>query len=257
MNTRLNHADSPDYGTPCTDTRARLYLKETPKGIAWFCHNCGKGGFKPKGNLTPKELLSYIKGLSVIPKQSASQREVKLPYDFTQSIPKEGLQWLFKYGIFNDDINKFNIGYSPKYNRVILPIFDNEELIYYQARTLGDISKDNPKYINVRTNAKDVFFKNFSYPKNNDVVVVEDILSAIKVGKVTNSISLLGSYIPQSFSNVCREFEQIYLWLDRDKLKQSIKYANQLRLFTKVKVIVSDKDPKEYNEQEIKGFIYK
>ena len=258
MNTRLNHADSPEYGTPCSDTRARLYLKETTKGTAWFCHNCGKGGFKPKGNLTPKELLSYIKGLSVIPKQSASQREVKLPYDFTQSIPKKGLQWFYKYGIFQEDIKKFHFGYSQKYNRVILPVFDDEELIYYQARTLDPPSKNNPKYINVRqSGAKNVWFKNFSQTKKDKLVVVEDILSAVKVGKVTNAVSLLGSYIPTSFTTLCNDFDKIYLWLDRDKLKESIAYAKKLRLYSGklVSVVVRDKDPKEHNISEIEEIL--
>jgi len=258
MESRLNHALNLDKykcrGAPCTDMRLRLYVKQTDKGEVWHCHNCGASGFIPRGNLTPTELVKYINSLSVIPTQSGEQLEIKLPYDFSEDMPKTALQWFYKYGIFKEDIAKFHFGFSSKYNRIILPIFEGETLVYYQSRSLDTPSKINPKYINVRqVNAKNVYFKNFSHSENKDLVVVEDILSAIKVGKVTNTVSLLGSYIPKSFYKLCEDFDTIFLWLDRDKLKSSIMYSKQLRLLTgkRVAVILREKDPKEYTEEEI------
>lgn len=259
MEKRVNHKDHPEYGGDCSDIRGRLYIRETEKGEVWFCHDCQRKGFKPKGKRSPSELIKYFNSLSVIPSQSCEQREIKLPYDFSEDIPKTALQWFYKYSIFKEDINRFHFGFSSKYNRIILPIFDNETLIYYQSRLVDTPTKDNPKYINVRqSGAKNVFFKNFSYTEKQELVIVEDILSAIKVGKVTNTVSLLGSYIPDSFYELCSDFSKIWIWLDRDKLRSSIKYANKLRLKTskQVKVVVVDKDPKEYSVEEIKEILY-
>lgn len=246
--------------TKCNDTRGRLYERETEKGVIFHCFNCNYSGFRPHKPFTPSELLKRLeeRNQSVIPSASGTANKVRLPYDFDERIPNKGLQWFYKYGIFQEDIKKFHFGYSQKYNRVILPVFDDEELVYYQARTLDPPSKNNPKYINVRqSGAKNVWFKNFSNTKNDVLVVVEDILSAVKVGKVTNAVSLLGSYIPTSFTTLCNDFDKIYLWLDRDKLKESIAYAKKLRLYSGklVSVVVRDKDPKEHNISEIEEIL--
>lgn len=263
MESRLNHALNLDKykcrGAPCTDMRLRLYVKQTDRGELWHCHNCGASGFIPKGNLTPTELIKYLNSLSVIPSQSGEQREIKLPYDFSEDLPKNALQWFYKYGLFKEDITRFHFGFSAKYNRIILPVFTDETLVYYQSRSLDKPTKENPKYINVRqSGAKNVFFRNFSFTEKPELVVVEDILSAVKVGKVTNSVSLLGSYMPDSFYDLCDDFNKIWIWLDRDKLRSSIKYANKLRLKTgkQVKVVVMDKDPKEYSVEEVEKIIY-
>ncbi len=242
----------------CSDTRQRFYERVTPTGTVYHCFNCNKSGFKPRADLSPKELINRFNSLSVIPFKSSNVSKVRLPFDYTTSIPKEGLQWFYKYGIMDDDIKRFGFGYSSKYNRVILPIFENEELIYYQARTLEKPSKDNPKYINVRqSGAKNVWFKAF-FSDTKNLVVVEDILSACKISKVENVVSLLGSYIPDSFiKEVCQKFDKIYLWLDRDKLKESLKYAQKLRVLLnkQVVVIVKERDPKEYSTDEIKEIL--
>lgn len=266
MNTRLNHQDNldkyPCRGKPCTDIRGRLYVRTTDKGEVWFCHDCGSRGFLPFKERTPSELSAYLhsrNNLSVIPSESSFVKAVKLPFDFTEQIPKEGLAWFYQYQIFEEDIKKHKFGYSPKYNRIILPVFNNDSLVYYQARTIDKVTKDNPKYINVRqSGAKNVFFKNFSLTKNNEVCVVEDILSAVKVGKVLNSLSLLGSYVPDSLYQELQKFAKIYLWLDRDKFKDALRYMSRIKFLTNkpVSVICEEKDPKDYSVEEIRRIIY-
>lgn len=261
ITTRLNHSEHPEYSKPgmpaCTDVRERLYLKEVPAGIVWFCHDCGCGGIKRNTNLTPAEVLKRVK-LSVIPKVSGSYKRISLPYDFDSKIPLEGKRWLYKYGITGDEISKYGFGYSGANDRLILPIFVDDELVYYQARNLGTITKSNPKYLNIRqSGAKNVFFKNYTHPEHNSIVIVEDILSAIKVGRVTNSVSLLGSYIPESFHQDVSDFKEYLIWLDRDKIKASIKYCLKLqsRLGKKIRIIMQDKDPKEYSVDNIKEIL--
>ena len=237
--------------------RGRYYERRIATGTLYHCFNCSKSGIKRDEELTPKQLLERINNLSVIPKQSKQVTEVKLPYDYTEHIPKEGLQWFFKYGIMPELITKYKFGYSPKYNRIILPVFDEGRLVYYQARTLSKPTKDNPKYINVRqSGARNVWFKVLSNIRN-DVVIVEDILSACKVGSVTNSIALLGSYIPNELIEVLKPYSSIKLWLDRDKLKEALRYANKLRMLSgkQVSVIIKDLDPKEYSTQNIEGML--
>jgi len=259
---RLNHSENVDRypckGATCTDIRGRLFVRQTNKGELWHCHNCGSSGFIRAKDLSPNELLNRFNNLSVIPSTSTCAKSVKLPYDFSTKIPNLGLQWFYKYGIFEDVIKKYSFGFSEKYNRIVMPVFDDGELVYYQSRTLDTPTKSNPKYINVRqSGAKSVFFKSFAYKDSDKLVVVEDILSACKVGLVTNAVSLLGSYIPDSFVNVCKDFDKIYIWLDRDKLREALKYANRLRYLLNKQVIVICKplDPKEYSIEVIREIL--
>lgn len=246
----------------CGDTRKRFYERDTDTGTVSHCFNCGFSTFVPFKDRTPQELLLYLerRKQSVIPSESGYVKQVRLPIDFTERIPKKGLQWFYKYGIFDDVISKFKFGYSEQYNRIILPVFDNEKLVYYQARTLDTPTKNNPKYVNVRqAGAKNVWFKNISHKEDSKLVVVEDILSACKVGQVTNCIALLGSYIPDSFTSVAVEFDKICLWLDRDKFKEALKYASKFRILTRKQVVVvcETLDPKEYSVEKIEEILNK
>lgn len=254
---RLNHSEHPEYGGGCTDTRSRLYLRSVPAGTVWFCHNCGAGGIKRNTKLTPSEILKRAKQ-SVIPSTAGTYKTIRLPSDFSLKIPTEGLKWFFKYGIYLEEIERYRFGYSDYNNRLILPVYNDDALVYFQARTLGTPSKTNPKYLNVKlSGAKNVFFKVLSNPVSKSVVIVEDILSSIKVGRVENSIALLGSYVPTSLTEICNHFDTIILWLDRDKLKSSLKYCQTLQARTgkQVKIVMVDKDPKEYSNDEIKNIL--
>lgn len=250
----------------CDDTRQRYYEKDTDGGTLFICFNCGKSGLKRRGHRTPAELREKYKDSmstvlqSIIPSQQSVipsyDKRVRLPYDFSYKIPSKGLAWFYKYAITDEDIKKFHFGYSEKYNRIILPIYEDEKLLYYQARTLAKPSKDNPKYINIRqSGAKNVFFKAFN--DTSKIVLVEDILSAVKISHVKSALALLGSYIPSSIIEVLEPFDKIVIWLDRDKLEEALSYAKKLRLYTgkQVSVIIKDLDPKEYSIDEIKEIL--
>ena len=82
-------------------------------------------------------------------------------------------------------------------------------------------------------------------------MIVEDILSAIKVGRVSNSISLLGAYIQDSLALSLRGYT-IYIWLDSNKYTESLKYLRRFRSFgIDCRIIHTDKDPKCYDTLEI------
>lgn len=246
----------------CGDTRGRLYTKKVTNGYIRFCHNnnCFKNdSFIGNRNKTPSEIMNNIKTITstIESKEIETQVQIKLPHDFTNNIVKEGLIWLQKYDITNQDIITYNIGYSKRFNRVILPVYNEEgDLIYWQGRNLGKISKENPKYINLRNKgAKNVYFK--SQQGCVEVCIVEDILSAIKVGKVTDSIALLGSYFPADFIKVCDNYNQVSIWLDNDKYFTAIDQSKRLALFNKkVRVIKTDLDPKEYSENDISHILF-
>ena len=251
------------YNCPaCGDTKERLYVTRTAKGHLYHCHNCApkmSGFVYDKSTPTPTETLHRLSNPQV--NQIVEQSEIVLPKDFTPDIPMPGLAWLYKYGITDEEIQRYSFGYSSYHNRLVLPVYDADaRLCYYQARTLGVPSKSNPKYINVRSKGKDGYF--WQSARNSfwgcfNIVLVEDILSAVKVGRSCNCIGLLGSYIPSSLTSELVKYHKIYIWLDADKWKESIKYAIKLsaQMGKQVVPIYTEMDPKGYTTRDIAGIL--
>lgn len=261
---RFNHEE-------CNDTRQRLYVKRTTTGFLFHCHNCGSSfsGFSlyNSGVDTPSRTLQKykeMKQLSIINKEAQDKvyNSVSLPYDFTCDIPYKGVMWLEKYYVTEKQALTYNIGYSKILDRLILPVYNiDREVIFWQGRNLGIVDKEHPKYKNCRIPGKSIYMDsriiNPIPDHTNTVVLVEDILSAIRVGEVIPTWSLLGSYISSDTITALNEFTRIKIWLDSDKYKTALKYAERIRqLLNKiVTVIYTTKDPKEYTNTEIRDYL--
>lgn len=217
------------------DTRKRLWLKRTKLGVMCYCHNCGEKLFV-KDNYTKSLFESNVEHV---------KNEILL--DYTKNISKDGLLWLFKYDLSLKEIEDYSIGYSPNLDRVILPIVTNGRWDYWQARALSP--GVYPKYLNPK------FMKSPFYSQTEDLgnlVIVEDIISAIKVGRCMRACAILGSKIPEEVYKVARRCKKVYLWLDPDMKDKMNNIKTNLSMYTEITIVDSDKDPKEYSTDKIK-----
>jgi DNA primase len=86
--------------------------------------------------------------------------------------------------------------------------------------------------------------------------LVEDWLSANKVGQITEALPLFGTEIhPAHLYYLSDKSDRpIVLWLDKDQEGRSFKKAARLELLTgrPVKIITTTKDPKALSLDEIK-----
>lgn len=246
---RYNHEE-------CGDGKERLYVTRTETGWIFHCHNCApvmSGRYiSTKGDTPPSQTAKLIEATSQPRLQIMSDEEkVKLPEDFTLQIPREGASWLMSYGITEDEKKRYGIGFSPSLNRLILPVYrEGVGLVFWQGRYLGKANKKKPKYLSVMAKGQDKLFE----IKNGNarVVVVEDILSAIKVGRHTSAIALLGSYLPTTIYKRLSDYNKVGLWLDYDKYKDAVAYAKRLREFGHSVInIHTPLDPKEQTDQAI------
>ena len=126
---------------------------------------------------------------------------------------------------------------------------------YQNARNFTGIGV---KYISrglIRGNEK-IFLQN---TQKDDVVIVEDAISAIKVSRQVNSVPLHNSIIPlELILRLSKRFKNLFIWLDKDKQKESFKEAKKAELyFDKVTIVWSERDPKEYSDNEIKNYLQK
>ena len=156
-------------------------------------------------------------------------------------IPQEAMQWLLKYDIRQDEIDKYKIKWSPL--EILILMMTKS---YWQGRNFGF---GNQKY---KSNGIKPLTK---YGKGGILILVEDVLSAIKIARTKKYCAspLLGSSLSKhAESQLVKQYKNIYVWLDRDKASNAVRIRNRLRsLGVTSRAIISDLDPKEYDKQTI------
>ena len=224
--------------------KLEVNFSENKKGYnPWHCWVCNKKGtrisslfkqvkaspnkfeelFKLIGNETERDVVVTNKNLQ-LPKEFQSFKNIT-----SSNIEgRTALSYLKSRGITNDDIEKYNIGYctSGRYqNMVIIPSYDEQgKLNYFTGRSF---EKDPyVKYRNPET-SRDIIpfelFINWKLP----LVLCEGPFDAIAIKR--NAIPLLGNNIQSTLMKkiVTSTVEKIYIALDNDALKKSLKFAEK------------------------------
>jgi hypothetical protein len=156
----------------------------------------------------------------------------------TDKLPEVAIKWLMRYQLTPDEIRQF------KWcdDGLILVLTES----YYQIRTFKE---GMPKYLSKGRKPFITFGNNL-----DGFVFVEDVLSAIKCGRVITASPILGTMPDKSILRGLQGYKNIFLWLDKDATIKSLKTAkNMSEIICKpVKVVIGDKDPKAYTTAEIK-----
>jgi hypothetical protein len=224
-----------------------------------YCHSCHKSvRIKQDGVASPSALISRVNGIRSPSVKKAGT--MCLPADFELEIPGIAKQWLRKYGVTDEEIKRYRFGYSAWMNRLIMPVFNDGKLVYWQGRRLSG-NRHEEKYISMRGATKDSFF-DLSLPNAKEAVLVEDIVSAIVLRRAGyNAISLLGSYIGDSVSSYLTKhaISRVCIWLDPDKRKEGVRFARRLSGlgFSATCLVTPTKDPKDYSITQVRAHLSK
>ena len=227
-------------------------------GYSFICHRCGEHGRQSVGYLNFKELIK-IRQRNEEAKVALQSSTVTLPYDFTTDIPPEGMLWLLKASITPYMAKQAGFGWTPRYQRVILPVYRDNKLTYYQARAV--LQGQTPKYLNPKVDRASLLYVNrHSTSTNNRVVVTEDILSARRVFLAQTSadtVSILGTKITIQQANQLANYDRVTMWLDPDKAGRNgdIKIRKLMNLVTETDYISLNKDPKLLTDMQIRDQI--
>lgn len=219
---------------PCEKCGSSDAKAEYP--TAYHCFSCGS--HTKKGGLSlfkPQTIVNVCKGITL-------QKELST----------EARKWLLGYGLTLEEMQQFTYARERvgKYGLMpcnLLILYADKD--YWCARNFGM----GAKYI---TSGSKPILK---YGNNSDtVILVEDIISAIKVGRQFTAIPMLGSMPLESILSHLKGFKNVMVWNDRDLAVKSVKTARNLseRLGLRVKVVISPNDPKEYSDLDIKNYIY-
>lgn len=180
---------------------------------------------------------------------------VQLPQDFARSyIREDAKKWLGQYSLTPIEIDRAGIGWSDRRQSLIFPVKVGSLLALYQSRYFGD-DPTEPKW---RTIGSKTLLHNIDpFAQDSRLVLVEDIISALKVGRVTNAAPLFGTLIhPTVVAEIVKQFKLVILWLDPDAKMKALKTALTLgEAGVPTKVIFSDYDPKNYITSDIRMLV--
>ena len=255
------------YNCPfCNHHKPKLEvnLTENKEGKnPWHCWACNVKGTSVyqlfKKIKAPSNKISEVQSLVKSSKSfkiNKSDSNIALPSEFiglstvnnSDITAKHALAYLKRRNISKYDIIKYNIGYckSGLYaNMIIIPTYNEDgQLNYFTARSFE--KEPYVKYRNPSVSRNIIpneHLINWNFP----VVLCEGLFDAMAIKR--NTIPLLGKNIQSSLMKklVTSVVNKIYIALDRDAIKQALKFCEMLMAEGKEVYLVDlqDKDPSE------------
>ena len=234
----------------------RLYITNKGEATLFYCHHCSKRGALKNKLAAYKKYARASEGGTKHYHQSSM-----LPNDINtvpSTWPIEALKWPLTAKLSFTDMEALGLAYSPRINRVCVPVTFAGEYRGFIARR---IEGDGPKYLaRYKQEDRDNFIYARCSQESSTVVIVEDVLSCAKLEKAGyNVVALLGTHISDSLIHFLSSNFSTYIeWLDDDnpdvKMKQ-VKLRNQLSLYGNVRLVKTPNDPKTYSIKEIQDIL--
>ena len=265
---KLKKQDEYMYWSPfITHHKRKLQINtQTGKWHCWVSNVGGRNFFQlfKKVSATKEqfdelvELVGENKFYKV--KEEDKKNIVKLPDDFKPLwngndgiVKRHALTYLYKRGITDEDIIKYNIGYCDfglYSNRIIVPSYDsNGRLNFFVGR---DFYSGKMKYKNSPT-SKDIIGFDIFINWDEPIILCEGVFDAMAFKR--NAIPLFGKTVPKSLQKKIIEFgvKTLYLALDNDAMSDTIKITEMfLSEGIDVKIMVlKDKDPSELGFEKL------
>ena len=257
--------------------KRRFHLKyESDESVYYHCFNCGEAGSFYK-------LYAFVKGIS----EEDAVREFRkfdpnqIKKRFTQTITKivakkkelKNLDWILedcipsnpptskenrlreawkKWEVSRKISGTFVALRGDFANRVIIPVYENGSIVYFQGRTLVGAE---PKYLNPIVEKSNIIFNKELFNPEKYIIVAEGLLDAKSI-EDNQGTTCLGASITDDFLTELYKYSRkgIIIALDNDstgikelkKLLKYSKYNNQLRYF-----LMPDKSVKDLNELKV------
>ena len=167
--------------------------------------------------------------------------------------PVEYQLWMYKAGLGRDLIGKLGAWYHPPTDRVVVPVYEGERLVYWQARS----ETRSPKWLGPATKPATLIPR---WGTAVNVTLCEDMLSAFKVGLDHEGWAVTGTSVSDHMmAELLRRGTTVNLALDPDPAgqKAAAKYGGQLRAYgLDVRNIVLPSDPKRIPRQQLKEYLH-
>ncbi len=172
----------------------------------------------------------------------------------TSLLPIKAEEWLKKYCITNRLIEKFNIGWEQCLQRIHVPyIVDKQELFSWNRSINQDVKN---KWL--FQGDKNIPFWLQSDHDSSKLVIVEDVLSAIRVSDYCDVLALGGTnFNKEMFLNVFKQYKTLVTFFDGDEAGKSCtqRFNKRFKLLYNIKNIQTKQDPKNYDPKALEDVL--
>lgn len=239
----------------CCGSSPSMLVSHRENGYSCYCFRCEEPSshdFVSHGTRSIGEIQRHKREL-----QEAKGKPPHLPHDAVWTIPV-AYAWFLKFGISLVEATSRGFMWSDFFNRVVVPIY-NRDIDRLDAVHMRAVRPDDkPKWINIGRPSPDAMYWACSdpYRENQIIVVVEDLISAIKIDMAGfDAVAILGSDITDTqVQRIIKERDSVLVWFDNDAAgrkgqRDAIKQFQMQGV--QVYQILSDADPKTYSREEI------
>ena len=229
-----------------------LSLSRTEEGLLYKCFRvkCGARGF-----------ISSIPGTTRI--DLPDKKKVFTPREFKHDLtllPDEIYTWLFnKYYITKEEADNEGFRYEPKYNRIYMPVFDEQGSEFGAVTKAIERGTDVPKTLTYITrDTSRVHFSRQGLERRGPLCVVEDVLSAVRVSRYLKTCALLGTTINNEKIRTMRSVSSsLIMILDNDAIELALRFRKRYGFyFGQFRVMMPEKDPKDMSPKELEEFLH-
>lgn len=175
-----------------------------------------------------------------------------LPEDIGHEFSPECVEWLSRFYVDVPAAIKNELYWSPCYEQLIYKLGN-----CWQARNFRAGSKSKNFTSGDVNECLHIYDGHREGVPLHRLVIVEDPISALRIGPQSDAMPLLGSHLASSRLNaIAGLYQSLVFWLDADKMKEAHAMARRASLMgLSTRVIWTPLDPKEYNDKEIGEFL--
>lgn len=251
MSARGNH----DCGDP-----GSLMLTREGATLTAYCFRCGGTGKHREQETVEQQRARLAHELKAVEFTRASVSPPEPTSRIMREWPEELAVYFYKMGIDQRRADDIGLYYSDEARRVILPVMDEGEVVFWMGRTQQKI-KGVPKWLGPKVKKRGLFAK-YGGDLGKYVVLTEDPLSAYKIGLCCMAWSLLGTKLHARHAmELMRLGREVVVWLDDDHdhysgINQGQVAAASIVAELKAYGLVvhnmtSPKDPKYYSRHQL------
>lgn len=238
----------------CGGGRKLLISRDTNGYSAW-CFRCSESGWAPAPKLSLAERIAATRKLAAsdadVQRAGNAAPEPRV-YDVAEW-PTEAALWLYKAGLGRNEIARLGAYYHPPTNRVVVPVLEAGKTTFWQARS---VDGRLPKYLSPPIDRATVLPR---YGSGDTITLTEDLLSAFKIGLVSEAWCLMGTAASDRVvAGLLGRNVPVRLWLDPDRA--GVRGRKKLLLTLKargldVSLVRSARDPKLHSLPQIKDLL--
>jgi hypothetical protein len=224
----LNLRDGDTCRTDCPVCRSRNTFTATKDG-GTYVYNCFKLSCKLTGAISTDMTAAEIKARIQSNKDSKPKELQPLVYPEYVVDPRPEHRLLHNF-IEKWGLQSEGIMYDVKDRRAVFPILYKGRMLDAVGRALDGAI---PKWYRYSGNAE--FFSKRRSPDANTAVVVEDVISAIKVAHYAPSavgFAILGTSLSVAIMQHLGEYDRVVIALDPDAAHKTLQYKREVELWT-------------------------